>query len=99
MFFQEQADNKQIKIYVKNKNIQNAIKGDPDLLTQVFMNIVDNSIKYGHEGCTVTVDHWIQEKTNELIITLAGEGSPFSWEETIVEVGGRGKAAEGKTSS
>src|SRR5690625_6369822 len=50
MFFQEQADNKQIKIYVKNKNIQNAKKSDPDLHTQVYMKIEDNYNKYGHVG-------------------------------------------------
>ncbi|AXQ16135.1 hypothetical protein AYI72_21060 [Shewanella algae] len=99
MFFQEQADNRKMKIYVKNKHIQNAIKGDPDLLRQVFMNVVDNYIKYGHEGCTVTVDHWIQKKTNDLIIKIEGESIPFSSGEKIFELGVRGKDAEGKTSS
>lgn len=99
MFFQEQADNRNIKIYVKDKHIQNAIKGDPDLLRQVFMNIVDNYIKYGHEGSTVTVNHWIQKKTNDVIISIEGESIPFRQEENIFELGVRGKDAEDKTSS
>ncbi|HMW71201.1 MAG TPA: HAMP domain-containing sensor histidine kinase [Cellvibrionaceae bacterium] len=99
MFFQEQADNKKMKIRVENKHIQNAIKGDPDLLRQVFMNIVDNYIKYGREGCTVIVNHWIQRKTNDIIIKFEGESIPFSSDENIFGLGVRGKDAEGETSS
>lgn len=99
MFFQEQADNKKMKIYVKNRHIQNAIKGDPDLLRQVFMNIMDNYIKYGVDGSTVSVEHWIQKKTNDLIIKIEGESIAFNSEEKIFELGVRGRDAEEKTSS
>lgn len=99
MFFQEQAANNNIKIFVKNKHVQNAVKGDPDLLRQVFMNIVDNYIKYGKAGSTVYVDHWIQKKTSDLIIKIEGESIPFGSEENIFGLGVRGKDAEGKTSS
>ncbi|WP_158691688.1 histidine kinase, partial [Cronobacter sakazakii] len=35
MFFQEQGQSRSIRIEVKDKNVDNAVKGDPDLIKQV----------------------------------------------------------------
>jgi K+-sensing histidine kinase KdpD len=99
MFFQEQASNLSLRIEVKDKHIQNAIKGDPDLLRQVFMNIIDNYVKYGLYGSTLYIQHWIQKKTSTLIITLEGKSIPFDKDEDIFLLGIRGKYAQDKTSS
>lgn len=99
MFFQEQGNNKGIRIEVEDRQIQNAIKGDPDLMRQVFMNIFDNFIKYAQKNSIVTVKHWIQKKTGILIISTEGISIPFDNNEDIFAIGVRGKHAEKTTSA
>lgn len=98
-FFQEQGAAHGIRIEVENRWQQNAVKGDPDLLRQVFMNIFDNFIKYGHEGSLVQIKQWIQKRTDTLIVTITGASVGFSLEEDIFGLGIRGRAAEEKTSA
>jgi K+-sensing histidine kinase KdpD len=99
MFFQEQGQNKGVRIEVKDRHIQNSIKGDPDLMRQVFMNIFDNYIKYAANNTSVEIRHWIQKKTNDLIIQIEGESVPFDANEDIFALGVRGKHAEATTSA
>lgn len=99
MFFQEQGENRGVRIEVENRHIQNSINCDPDLMRQVFMNILDNYIKYSSENTTVKIQHWIQKKSNDLIVLIEGESTPFDADEDIFELGVRGKHAEGTTSA
>jgi K+-sensing histidine kinase KdpD len=98
-FFQELGESHDIKIELYDKNVQNCIKGDPELLKQVFMNIFDNAIKYGEEGTVVVVKNWIQKKTGILIVTVEGKSVPFENGNEIFQIGYRDKRAKGKTSS
>lgn len=98
-FFQEQAENDQIRFEVQDRNIQNSVHGDPELLRQVFMNLLDNYTKYGEEESVVEIKHWIQKKTGQLIVEFSGRSTPFSNDENIFQLGVRGKHAEQKTSS
>jgi len=98
-YFQEQASNSDIAIELLNSREQNCVKGDPDLLRQVFMNIFDNSVKYGIPSRKVIVKDWIQKKTGDLLITIEGESISFDPEEDIFALGTRGKNAKEKTSS
>lgn len=99
MFFQEQGQNKGVRIEVKDRHIQNSVKGDPDLMRQVFMNIFDNYIKYSVNNTSVEIQHWIQKKTNDLIVQIEGESTPFDANEDIFALGVRGKHAERTTSA
>lgn len=99
MFFQEQAQNKGVRIEVQDKHIQNSIKGDPDLMRQVFMNLFDNYIKYSKNDSIVEVKNWIQKKSCDLIIEISGKSIPFDTDEDIFSLGVRGKHAEGATSA
>jgi K+-sensing histidine kinase KdpD len=98
-FFQEQGTSNEVRIEVSDKNVQNAVRGDPDLLRQVFMNLFDNFVKYGEANSIVTVKHWIQKRSGDLIVTFSGASTPFSKDEDIFAVGVRGKQALLKTSS
>jgi len=99
MFFQEQGLNKGVRIEVKGRHIQNSVKGDPDLMRQVFMNIFDNYIKYSSDNAIVEIKHWIQKRTNHLIIEIEGESTPFDTDEDIFALGVRGKHAKSVTSA
>lgn len=99
MFFQEQGETAGIKIELLDKQEQNAVNCDPDILRQVFMNIIDNYIKYGTKDSTIEIKQWIQGKTKDLIVTFEGESTPFDKDEDIFKLGIRGKVAQDKTSS
>ena len=98
-FFQEQAENDQIRFEVQDRSVQTSVYGDPELLRQVFMNLFDNYTKYGEESSSVEIKHWIQKKTGQLIVEFSGRSTPFSKDENIFELGIRGKHAEQKTSA
>lgn len=98
-FFQEKGNSYNISIELENPNDQNCVKGDPDLLRQVFMNIFDNAVKYSLPGARVLVKDWIQRKTGDLLITVSGESIGFDPDERIFELGVRGKKASEVTSS
>lgn len=98
-FFQEQGASHGIRIEVENRWEQNAVKGDPDLLRQVFMNIFDNFIKYGYEHSLVEIKQWIQKRSKTLIVTITGQSAVFEPEEDIFGLGIRGRAAKEKTSA
>ncbi len=52
------------------------VKSDPDLLAQVLMNIVDNSIKFTPEGGTVTLQAVAGEKYVRINVVDTGLGIP-----------------------
>ncbi|MFZ2446861.1 MAG: HAMP domain-containing sensor histidine kinase [Syntrophobacteraceae bacterium] len=98
-FFQEQGHLDNIRIELENRQVQNAIKGNPDLLRQVFMNIFDNGIKYSYPNTIIEAKNWIQKKTGHLIIQISSNSVPFQSKEDIFGLGIRGKGAEERTSS
>ncbi len=99
LFFQEQGATNHVRIDLINKADQNAVKGDPALLRQVFMNLFDNFVKYGAKDSVVEVNQWIQKKTGDLIVTLSGVSTSFDASEDIFAPGVRGSKAVLKTSS
>jgi len=53
------------------------LPGDPDQLTQVFQNLIDNAVKYGREGTAVEISV-AAPSDSEIAITIAdhGDGIP-----------------------
>lgn len=99
MFFQEQAQNRGVRFEVIDKNHQTSVKGDPDLMRQVFMNIFDNYVKYAQAATTVQISHWVQKKTGNALIKFEGVSTCFDEDEDIFALGSRGRHAESITSS
>jgi Osmosensitive K+ channel histidine kinase len=93
MFFQEQGETRKIRIALIERADQNRVKGHPELIKQVLMNIFDNCIKYGKFGSEIEVHQWIQSKTSDAIITIKGISErPLSAEDLpqIFNLGYRG---------
>lgn len=59
------------------------IKGDKDRLTQLFMNLLSNSIKYRKIDCPLTIKIYYDNKNNELIIQDNGIGVDEKYLEDI----------------
>ena len=52
------------------------IIGDSDRLTQVFVNIIDNAIKYNHEGGVVQIRAVAEDNCVKITVTDSGVGIP-----------------------
>lgn len=50
------------------------VKGDADLLHQVFYNLIDNSVKYTPPGGTVSFRGWLQDGKVHLAVRNTGNG-------------------------
>lgn len=68
MFHEEEALSRNVQLHVKERDIQNSVSGHSDLIRQVFMNIIDNAVKYSSDDSTVNITHRIQEKTSDALI-------------------------------
>lgn len=71
MFF-EKAKRDNIKLIYDEPMEIMPINADPNRLRQVFINIIDNAIKYSDSGDTVTVTACIDE--NSAVVTIADTG-------------------------
>ncbi len=54
----------------------NNITGDPDRLKQVFINVIDNAVKYSNDGGSVLVDCHEEEHCIHIRISDTGGGIP-----------------------
>lgn len=95
LFFQESGLSRGVKIELTDAQTQYAISGSPELIRQVFMNILDNAVKYSDPDSEVTITPWVQKKTNDLILEFHNIGPGFSHEESksIFNPGVRGSEA------
>ncbi|AZZ37244.1 sensor histidine kinase [Bdellovibrio sp. qaytius] len=75
---QKLAKNKNILITLDflNQDQRQPISGDPDLLTNLIMNLIENSIKYSQESQHILVKLDWQNDFNKLTIEDFGKGIP-----------------------
>jgi len=66
-----QAERKNIDL-IKEVPANIEIMGDRDRLTEVFLNLIDNAIKFSHTGGKITIKAW--EEDGSLRITVADTG-------------------------
>jgi signal transduction histidine kinase len=100
-FFQEIGVLRGMKIELTDRATQYAVTGSTDLLRQVFMNLLDNAIKYSDSDTTVKITPRVQKRTRALIIDVTNVGIGFSQDEIprLFEEGFRGEEAKNKVAS
>lgn len=71
--FEVKAMDKKLKLdYKKTDNLPN-VSADPDRVTEIFTNLIDNAIKYSMSG-TVTVSHVVTPTSVDTRVTDTGIG-------------------------
>ncbi len=72
MMYTERAKRDGIHLIYEEGDIYAPIRGDKNKIRQVFVNVIDNAIKYSDPGGTVTVNAEIVQ--NKLVITVSDTG-------------------------
>jgi two-component system phosphate regulon sensor histidine kinase PhoR len=74
-----QAHERSITVSLELDAITNPVVGDRDELTQLFQNLIENAIKYGHEGTTVHIESKVAG-SDAITISIADQGGGISRE-------------------
>ncbi len=79
LIFQERAYKENIKIVYYEPEMIEFVYGDKNRIRQVFINIIDNAIKYSDSDGVVTIDAF--EEENSVVITVNDTGCGISEED------------------
>lgn len=74
--FRLQAQEKKLELTTEVPSRLPVVYGDPDMLTQVLINLVDNAIKYTSAGGRVTVRTRVEEENIRVTVEDTGIGIP-----------------------
>ncbi len=74
LLFRERAEKKGVYLQVVGDGRLPKIEGDADRLRQVFINVLDNAIKYSDAGDTVRVDSAAMDRFVQIVIGDTGSG-------------------------
>ena len=78
VLFRERAKRENIElVYVEGENLS-PITGDKDRLKQVFINVIDNAIKYSNPGGRVRIEAVQMGGNVQIVISDSGVGIPKS---------------------
>ncbi|MDA9556199.1 HAMP domain-containing histidine kinase [Vibrio sp.] len=84
-WYEDIAEDKHIKLVIENTD-NLIILSDPDKLTQILVNIIDNAIKYTHPEGTVTIKAQQNAKNSiEISIQDTGVGIDSKYQDLIFE--------------
>lgn len=72
--FRDRAEKKGVHIHYVGEGEMPLISADADRLRQVFINVLDNAIKYSDAGDTVRVDYAVVDSGIQIVIGDTGNG-------------------------
>lgn len=72
LIYSEKAKRENKKIIYDEPEMLPIVFGDKNRIRQVFINVIDNAIKYSSEGDTITIK--AQEKDNRIIVSVKDTG-------------------------
>lgn len=74
--FKDRAKNEKKTLIYNEPKILPPVMGDKNRLRQVFINILDNALKYTSEGCAISVDVKVKDDKISISFTDNGCGIP-----------------------
>ena len=97
MFYQDAAYSRHVEIELLDRDTQYRVKGRPEALRQVFMNLFDNATKYGDSHTKVTIEPRVQQRNRTLLVEVRNVGLGFTGDEAqkLFQLGVRGREAKG----
>ncbi|HEY5575878.1 MAG TPA: ATP-binding protein [Clostridiaceae bacterium] len=84
MLVKNSADKKNIKLLTAGDKIE-GLYGDPDLLKQMLINLVDNAVKYSGEGSQIVISTGMKDGYGVLSVRDNGIGIPKEHLERLFE--------------
>lgn len=54
------------------------VLGQPIWLKQIFSNLISNALKYSHEESVITIDSYVDQASNQVVVSVADNGLGFS---------------------
>lgn len=76
LIYEEKARRENIRILYQEPEMLSFVYGDKNRIRQVFINVIDNAIKYSNPGCTITVS--AEEVGNMIQVTVTDNGVGIS---------------------
>ncbi len=76
LIYAEKARREKIRILYNDPDMLPFVNGDKNRIRQVFINIIDNAIKYSNEGGTISID--AEEKGGNIRVIIADSGVGIS---------------------
>lgn len=76
LIYAERARREKIRIIYHEPDMLPFVNGDKNRIRQVFINIIDNAIKYSNAGCTITIG--AEAVGNKIQVTVTDNGVGIS---------------------
>lgn len=74
LIYSDKAKREGIEIIYNDPDMLPFVFGDKNRIRQVFINIIDNAIKYSSHGGTVTINAYEDETENKVVVSVADTG-------------------------
>jgi signal transduction histidine kinase len=94
-FFQDIAEQRKIQVQLIDRETQYVVRGHPDMLRQVFVNVIENAVKYSDADTVVEIAPRGQ-RGGSLLVEVRNHGPGFEAHERerLFDLGFRGEAAQ-----
>lgn len=74
LIYSDKAKREGIEIIYNEPDMLPFVYGDKNRIRQVFINIIDNAVKYSSKGGTVTINAYEDENENKVIVSVSDTG-------------------------
>ncbi len=74
LIYSDKAKREGIEIVYNDPDMLPFVYGDKNRIRQVFINIIDNAVKYSSKGGTVTINAYEDENENKVIVSVSDTG-------------------------
>lgn len=74
LIYSDKAKREGIEIIYNDPDMLPFVFGDKNRIRQVFINIIDNAIKYSSSGGTVTINAYEDEKEKKVVVSVSDTG-------------------------